>query len=88
MFCCIVPIQVNACKFLTLPILVYVMMLLKNTCQVISVLLSHILNSKIINYEQKWYGIPFVTPQAWGCGCFIVLCILQSRSEQVVSQFA
>ena len=85
MFCCIVPIQVNACKFLTLLILGYVMMLFKNTCQVRSVFISHILNSKIINYEHKLYGTPFVTPQALRCGCFIVLCILQSRSGQVVS---
>ena len=88
MFCCVVPIQVNACKFLTLPILGYVMMIFKNTFQGISVLLSHILKSKIINYEHKLYGAPFVTPQAWSCGCFIVVYILQSRSEQVVSHFS
>ena len=87
MFCCIVPIQVKVYKFLTLPILGNFMMLFKNTCQVISVLISHILNSKIINYENKLYGTPFVTQQAWSCGCFIVLCIFQSRSEQVISQF-
>ena len=88
MFCCIVPIQVNACKFLTLVILGYVMMLFKNTCQVIIVLIYHILNSKIINYEHKLYGTPFVTPQSRSCGCFIVVCILQYCSEQVVSQFS
>ena len=88
MFCCIVQIQVNACKFLTLPILGYVMMLFKNTFQVIRVLLSHIFKSKIINYEHKVYGAPFVMSQAWSCGCFIVVCILQSCSDQVVIQFA
>ena len=87
MFFYIVPIQVNVCKFLTLPILGYVMILFKNTFQVISVLLYHIFNSKIINYEHNLYGAPFVTPQSWSCGYFIVVCILQSFSEKVLSQF-
>ena len=88
MFCCIVPIQVNTCKSITLRVLGYVMMIFNNTCQVISFLISHIFKSKIFNYERKLYGDPFVTPQYRSCGCFIVVYILQYLSEKVVSQFS
>ena len=73
--------------FFTLPILGYVMMIFNNNCQLINILLSDIFKSKIVNYEHKIYGDPFVTPQARSCGCFIVVCIIQSCSEHAVSQF-
>ena len=58
----IVLFQVNAWKFVSLPIFWYFIMFLEDLEKVVGMFYPHILNPKVINYKETVYVTPGVFP--------------------------
>ena len=54
----------------------------------VEVLQANILHTKVIHQEAKLNWQPFVPPQSWNGGCFVVPLCFQAFAEEVVGQDA
>ena len=61
---CVVPFDVNICKFVAGHVELDPMELLENIVEMVDVFNSNILHPKVINYETELDGMAFVAPEA------------------------
>ncbi len=60
---CIVPFNVNACKFSTGHVVLHTMEILEDTEEVVEVFKAHIFNTKVIYNKTELDRLPFVVPE-------------------------
>ena len=82
----IVPLNVNACKFLSLPIGGNFIVFQEDLLQMLDMLVPNIFNSKIIHDEDAHYWSPFVSPESHGGFCFIVTCFVEAGAQKIICQ--
>ena len=88
MFLRIVPLNVDSCKYLSLPIGGNLVVFLQDFLQMLDMLVPDIFNSKVIHDEDKQYWSPFVSPESHGgCG-FIVTCFVEAGAQKIICQFS
>jgi hypothetical protein len=63
---CVVPFDVNTCKFVANHVELDPMELLENIAKMVEVFEPNILHPNVINNETELDGTPFVVPEAWG----------------------
>jgi hypothetical protein len=63
---CMVPFDVNTCKFVAGHVELDPMDLLEHITEMVEVFKPNILHPKVINNETELDGKPFVAPEAWG----------------------
>ncbi len=85
---CIVPLQVNVCKFGARPILVHLVIFVEDAEEVIGMLFPHIFHAKVINYEDKLDRSPGIFPQACCSRCFEASYFVELRTEKAVGELA
>ena len=87
MFLCIVPFDVNACKFGSLLIGSDIVVFLLHFLQMLDMLLTNIFNSKVVYNEDKHDGSPFVPLESHCGGCFIVPSFVEVGTKEIICQF-
>ena len=87
MFLRIVPLNVDSCKFRSLPIGGNFVVLLQEFLQMLDMLVPDIFNSKVINDEDEHDCSPFVTPESHGGCCFIVTCFAEVGAQKIICYF-
>jgi hypothetical protein len=85
---CIVPFDINTCKFITGHVVLEPMEFLEKIKKVVEVFYSNIFYPKVINNEAELDGTPFVAPETRGGFRFIVAFSKNARSEEIVGQDA
>ena len=67
----VVPVHGDAAVFLAVfPVLIHDIVFLENRKQMVGMFFPHVLNPKIVDYEGKTDGAPFMGPET---GCFVTL---------------
>ena len=84
----IIPFNVDACKFLSLPIGGDFVVFLQDFLQMLDMLVPNIFNSKVINDEDEHDWSPFVAPESHGGCCFIVTGIVEAGAQDVICEFS
>ncbi len=84
---CVVPFDVNTCKFVTGHVELDTVELLKNTVMV-EVFYPNILHPKVINDETDLDGMPFVVPEARGGIGFVISLSKKGGLEEIVGKNA
>ena len=86
--CCVVPCDVNTCKFGPRPVGDDRIMLLKRGEEVFCMAFAEVFDAKVINDEDKGDWAPLVSPEAWCEVALIVNVKLEPFKEKVVGKFA
>ena len=84
----VVPLKINICIFLLLPVDSDHVVFLKCGEETLRVFFAHIFDAKIIDYYTEHDGAPFVEPKAEGGGGFIVPFGIEALAEEVVGKFS
>ncbi len=58
--------------------------MLESLTKMVQVGVANVLDCKVVNYEGKHGGVPLVSPEAWGGGCFIVVKFGKVFTEEVI----
>jgi hypothetical protein len=85
---CVVPFDVNTCKFVAGNVELDPMELLENIAEMVEVFYLNILHTKVVNYETELDGMPFVMPEAWGGFGLIISLSKKAGSEEIVGKNA
>ena len=59
-------------------------MFLEGVEQVLGVAFANVFNPKGVNYKSKDKWAPFVSPEYWSCGGFIVTCFFMIDAEKII----
>jgi hypothetical protein len=85
---CVVPFDVNICKFVASHVELDSVELLKNIAEMVKVFEPNILHPKVINYETELDGMPFVAPEARGEFGFVISLSKKAGSDKIVGKVA
>ncbi len=85
---CVVPLDVNTRKFVAGHVELDPMALLENIVGMVKVFCPNILHPKVINYEAKLDGMPFVAPEAWGGFSLVISFTKKAGLEEIVGKNA
>ena len=85
---CIVPFDINTCKFISGHVELNPVKFLENAQEVVEVFDSNIFYTKVIHYEAELDGTPFVAPEARGGFSLVVAFSKKAGSEEIVGQNA
>jgi hypothetical protein len=85
---CILLFDVNTCKFVASHVELDPMELLENIAEMVEVFEPNILHPKVINYETKLDGMPFVAPEAWGGFGLVISFSKKAGSEEIIGKDA
>ncbi len=83
---CVVPFDVNTCKFVAGHVELDHMEVLENIAEMIEVFYHNILNPKVINYETELDGMPFVMPEAWGGFGLVISLSKKAGLEEIIGK--
>ena len=86
MFGGIVPVEVYACKIFAFPVHGDGIVSLQKLLEILGMLLADIFNPKVVNYQDELDMLPCVSPQPGISSGFIVACLLQSGTEEIVGE--
>ncbi len=84
---CIVPFDVNTCKFVAGHVELDPMGLLDHIAETVEVFYPNILHPKVINYETL-DGTPFVAPEAWDGFSLVISFSKKAGLEEIVGKDA
>ena len=84
----VVPVEVDSSKLFPLPIPSHFIMLVEDSKELISMLLSHILGAKVIDDEEKLHRAPNVAPEARRGGRLMVSYSVEALAKKVVGEAA
>jgi hypothetical protein len=85
---CVVPFDVNTCKFVASHVELDPMELLENIAEMVEVFYPNILHPKVINYETELDGTPFAAPEAWGGVGLVISLSKKTGSKEIVGKNA
>ncbi len=85
---CVVPFDINTCKFITGHVVLDFMESLEKIKEVVEVFDSNIFYAKVVNNEAELDGTPFVAPETQGGSRLIVAFSKKARSEEIVGHDA
>jgi hypothetical protein len=85
---CVVPFDVNTCKFVAGHVELDPVELLENIAEMMKVFYPNRLHPKVINYEKELDGTPFVVPEAWGGVGLVISLSKKAGSEEIVGKNA
>jgi hypothetical protein len=85
---CVVPFDVNTHKLVAGYVELDPMELLANIAEMVEVFYPYILHPKVINYETKLYGTPFVVPEAWGGYGLVIVLSKKAGLEEIIGKIA
>ena len=77
----VIPLEVYAIKFFPFEVLYDGVMGGEDSSEVVKVLVTYILNAKIINNENKHDGAPFVAPKSWRGSRLVVTIVVKACVE-------
>ena len=83
-FSSIRPSKVNTCKTSHLPICGDGAIFLEGVEQVLGVAFTNILNPKVVNYDPEQDWEPFMAPESWSCGGFIITGFVKTDAEKIL----
>ena len=59
-------------------------MFLEGVDQLLGVALANVFNTKVFNYKSKKNWAPFVAPESWSCGGFIITGFVKTDMEKII----
>ena len=87
-FSSIRPSKVNTCKTSHLPICGDGAIFLEGVEQVLGVAFTNILNPKVVNYDPEQDWEPFMAPESWSCGGFIITGFVKTEAEKTICEIS
>ncbi len=84
----VVPFNCHAGKASTINFLRDFVVLFESLAKMIQVGIANVLDGKVINYECKHNGVPFVAPELGGGGCLVVVKFGKAVSDEFVGKDA
>jgi hypothetical protein len=81
---CVVPFDVNTCKFVAGHVELVPVELLENIAEIVEVFEPNIFYPKVINNETELDGMPFVVPEARGGFGFVKSLSKKAGLEEIV----
>ncbi len=62
---CVIPFIVNSCKFIAGHVELHTMKFLEDFEEIVEVFNTYIFDTKVVNNETEFDGMPFVVPETW-----------------------